>query len=115
MTLKIYHNARCRKSRAGLKYLQERTDDYEIIEYLKSGISPDEIREMLLKLNISASKLVRTQEDLYKKELKGKQFTNDEWIIILTENPKLIRRPVVIGKDKAVIGDPPEELGKMLN
>ena len=114
MGLKIYHNPRCRKSRAGLSYLQEHTGDFEVIEYLKNGISTDEIREILLKLNISPADLARTQEDLYKKELKGKHFTDEEWINILAENPKLIRRPVVIGKHKAVIGDPPEELDKML-
>ncbi len=115
MMLKIYHNPRCRKSRAGLEYLRERTTGFEIIDYIKDGITVEEIREILLKMNVSPKDLVRTQEDLYKKELKGKQFTNEEWISILAENPKLIRRPVVVGKHKAIIGDPPDELEKLLN
>ncbi len=113
--LKIYHNPRCRKSRAGLQYLRERTTGFEIIDYIKDGITVEEIREILLKMNVSPKDLVRTQEELYKKELKGKQFTNEEWISILCENPKLIRRPVVVGKHKAIIGDPPDELEKLLN
>ena len=115
MMLKIYHNPRCRKSRAGLEYLRERTTGFEIIDYIKDGITVEEIREILLKMNVSPKDLVRTQEDIYKKELKGKQFTNEEWISILAENPKLIRRPVVVGKHKAIIGDPPDELEKLLN
>jgi arsenate reductase-like glutaredoxin family protein len=47
----------------------------------------DEIREILQLLNIRAAELVRTQEDLYRKQLKGKQFTEEEWIRILSENP----------------------------
>jgi arsenate reductase (glutaredoxin) len=114
MTFRIYHNPRCRKSRAGLSYLSERTQDFVLKDYIKEGISTGEIREILLKLNIRPEDLVRKQEDIYKKELKGKKFTDDEWIHILAENPKLIRRPVVVGKHKAVIGDPPDELDRLL-
>lgn len=115
MELIIYHNPRCRKSRAGLAYLREKTANFEIREYIKDGINEKEIGEILLKLNIHPVDLVRKQEAIYKKELKGKSFTRDEWIRILAENPKLIRRPVVVGKHKAVIGDPPDELDKMFN
>lgn len=110
MTLKIYHNSRCKKSRAGLEYLSNKTDNYEIVEYLKESISELELREILMKLNKKPSDIVRTQEEVYKKELKGKKFTDDEWIKILLENPKLIQRPIVVGKYKAVIAQPPEEL-----
>jgi len=115
MTLKIYHNPRCRKSRAGLQYLETKTTDFEVIPYIKQGIGENELREILLKLNMKPSEIVRTQEESYKKELKGKNFTDDEWVRILIENPKLIRRPVVLGKHKAVIADPPENIDTMFN
>ena len=113
MSVKVYHNTRCKKSRAGLEHLQTKTDDIEIIQYLKDGITEDELKEIVLKLNISPSNLVRTQEDLYKKELKGKSFTDEEWIKIIAENPKLLKRPVVLTKHKAVIGDPPENIDRL--
>ena len=110
MTYTIFHNPRCKKSRRGLEFLKQKTDDYEIVEYLKKSINVDDLKRLLMKLNIPAEELVRTQEEQYKKELKGKHFTNDEWISILLENPKLMKRPVVEGKYKAVIADPPENL-----
>ncbi len=105
--LKIYHNPRCRKSREGLKYLQDKGIEIEIVDYLNS-ITIEELKLILMKLNKKAQDIVRTQEDYYKKELKGKNFTNEEWIQILIENPKLIQRPIVVGKYKAVIAQPPE-------
>lgn len=114
MSLKIYHNSRCKKSRAGLEYLGSKTDKYEIVEYLKESISEEELRDILLKLNKKPSDIVRTQEEVYKKELKGKKFTDDEWIKILVENPKLIQRPIVVGKYKAVIAQPPEEMDQLI-
>ncbi len=105
--LKIYHNPRCKKSCEGLKYLKEKNVVFQIVKYIEEGISKLEIKEILLKLNKKPHEIVRIQEDYFKKELKGKHFTDDEWIQILIENPKLIQRPIIVGKYKAVIAQPP--------
>ncbi|PKP35075.1 MAG: arsenate reductase [Bacteroidetes bacterium HGW-Bacteroidetes-15] len=111
--LKIYHNSRCKHSRAGLEHLKSKTSAFEVREYLKDPITKEEIREILLKTNLPPSELARTQEDYYKKNLKGRNFNDDEWVKILVDNPKLIKRPIVVGKLKAVIGSTPEEINKM--
>jgi arsenate reductase len=72
------------------------------------------LEEILLKSNLPPEALVRTQEELYKKELKGRGFTRDEWVTIITENPKLLQRPVVVGKYKAVLAQPPEKMEEVL-
>jgi len=112
--IRIYHNPRCRKSRAGLEYLQDKTGDFETIDYIKNGISQEEIREILKKMNTAPSNLVRTQEDYYKKELKGKVIPDEEWIFILSENPRLIQRPIIVTEHKAVLGQPPENIDNLL-
>jgi arsenate reductase (glutaredoxin) len=112
--LKIYHNPRCRKSRAGLDYLMTRHNDVEIIDYIKTGLTRNDLKEILLKTNSKPAELVRKEEDIYKKELKGKSFTDEEWMKILCENPKLLRRPIVISKYKAVVGDPAEKIDVVL-
>lgn len=113
MSVKIYHNPRCKKSRAGLEYLKSKTGDIEIMEYIKNGISVEEIQEILLRLNVPPLEIIRVQEDYYKKQIKGKSFTRDELIRIIAENPKLLRRPVVIHGYKAVIGDPAENIERI--
>ena len=104
--MKIYHNPRCKKSRAGLEFLKEKGIEPEIKLYLSDSLSEEDLKRLLMKLNIPASELVRTQEEQYKKELKGLTFNEDEWITIFLENPKLIRRPIIEDRYKAVIGDP---------
>lgn len=108
--IKIYHNARCKKSRSGLQYLQERTDDIEVVEYLKNPVNEETIQKLLIMLNISPHELVRTQEALYKSNYKGKNFTDNEWVKIMVESPKLIKRPIVVKGNKAVLGDPATDL-----
>ena len=112
--LKIYHNPRCKKSYESLRYLQDKGADIVIIKYLEKGLTRAEIKEMLLKLNKKPYEIIRTQEEYYKKELKGKKFNDDEWIQIIIENPKLLQRPIVIGKYKAVIAQPPELADRLI-
>ncbi|NVO08724.1 MAG: arsenate reductase [Bacteroidales bacterium] len=115
MSYKIYHNSRCKHSRAGLDYLQKMTSEIEVRDYLSEPITAKEINEILLKTNLKPLQIIRTNEAYFKSSLKGRNFTDDELIKIMIENPKLIQRPIVVGKYKAVIGNPPEEINKLFS
>ncbi|NQU84923.1 MAG: arsenate reductase family protein [Mariniphaga sp.] len=111
--MKIYHNSRCSKSRAGLAYLESLNTDFEIIKYIDKGLTVDELTLVVQKTGLIPFELVRTQEKIYKKNYKGKKFSDTEWIVILAENPTLLQRPIVINRDKAVLAQPPEEINKI--
>jgi len=106
----IYHNPRCKKSRAGIQFLQIKTNDFKIVEYLKNPLTEAELKDLLMRLNKKPQEMIRTQEAIYKQNFKGKNFTEDEWVKIMIENPKLIKRPIVVRGSKAVWGDPAEEI-----
>jgi arsenate reductase len=106
----IYHNPRCKKSRAGLQYAIEKKMEFQVREYLKDPLSEAELTALLMKLHLKPVKLIRTQEEVFRKELKGLNMNDEEWIKVMVENPKLIQRPIVEGKYKAVVGDPPENI-----
>lgn len=108
--IKIYHNPRCKKSRAGLQYLEAKKVDFELIEYLKNPIDEKEFEDILMKMNVTPFDMIRTQEEIYKKQFKGKEFNDQEWIKIMLENPKLIKRPIIVKEYKAVWADPPENM-----
>ena len=112
--IKIYHNPRCRKSREGLQLLKESKQEFKIIEYLKETLSFDELKSIINLLGITPLELIRKNESIWKKNYKGKELTNDEVIRAMTEHPKLIERPIVINKEKAVIGRPPENIEYIL-
>jgi arsenate reductase len=112
--MKIYHNPRCSKSRQGLAILQDSNAEFEIIKYLEQSITSEELKEILDLLNISPIELIRKNEMIWKQNYKGKNLTDQELISAMVENPKLIERPIVINKDKAVIGRPPEIIKSIL-
>lgn len=111
--LQIYHNPRCSKSRTGLDYLKTKTMDFEVIDYLKTGLTAETLRQILQRLNVKPIELVRTQEDYFKQQLKGKNFSDEEWIQIIIENPRLLKRPIIVNKYKAVWADPAELADKL--
>lgn len=110
---KIYHNPRCKKSRAGLKYLESKGLTFEIEHYLQDGLSENILQEILDKSGLKPIDLVRKQEEKYRKELKNKEISDQEWLHIIVDNPKLLQRPIVIRGDKAVLADPPENIDSL--
>lgn len=110
MTIEIYHNPRCSKSRQTLALLEEHGVKPTIIEYLKKPLSADEIKSIIHKLGFSSAReLMRTKETEYKEQ--GLKDVTDENVLInaMVSTPKLIERPIVINGEQAKIGRPPEQ------
>ena len=112
--MKIYHNPRCRKSREGIKYLESKKINFEVIDYIKNNLSSEQIKNILKKLQLKPIELVRKNEVIWKDKYKGKEFTDDQLMKILSNEPKLIERPIIVSEKLAVIGRPAENIDKLL-
>jgi len=112
--MKIYHNPRCGKSRAALKYLLDNGFKPEVIEYLKTPPTLNELKEILSKANLKAFDLIRTKEDVYISVYKGKTLTEDQWIEAMIKNPILMERPIIVKADNVIIGRTEENLQELL-
>ena len=111
----IYHNPRCSKSRQTLEILNQQDVDTEIVLYLENPLSAEEIASILKKLGLSSRDIIRKGEEEYKLlNIKDQSLTENELISFMSENPKLIERPIVVKGDKAIIGRPPENVLSLL-
>ena len=110
-----YHNPRCRKSREGLTFLNEKNIKPKIREYLKENLTHQELVSILSKLNMKPDELMRKNEAIYKNEIKGKKLTDDQLILKMVENPKLIERPILVHGNRATIGRPAENFMSILD
>tara|TARA_B100000953_G_scaffold222431_1_gene184148 strand:- start:847 stop:1188 length:342 start_codon:yes stop_codon:yes gene_type:complete len=113
--MKIYHNPRCSKSRQALSLIQEKGENPKIIEYLKERVSIQDLGLLLIMLKIKPIELIRKGEQIWKEKYNGKELTDDEIIMAMVENPKLIERPIVVKNGKAIIGRPPEKVLNLLS
>jgi len=110
----IWHNPRCSKSRNAVTLLEEEGVEAEIVKYLDTPPSKEEIVNMLKMLGITARELMRTKEAIYK-ELGLKEVTDEDALIdAMAANPKLIERPIVIKDGKAAIGRPIENIIELI-
>lgn len=115
MSIKIYHNPRCSKSRQTLQLLNEQGVEPEIVEYLKAPPSVAELTEVLQMLGIGPRELMRRKETEYKQSgADNPQLSDSELIQLMVAHPKLIERPIVIHNGKAAIGRPPEQVLELL-
>ena len=97
--IQIWHNPKCSKSRNAMTLLEEKGINADVVKYLESTPTKEQLTEVLKKLNMSAKELLRTGEDVYK-ELNLKDENDEEKLInIMVENPILIERPIIIKGD----------------
>ncbi|MFQ5568731.1 MAG: arsenate reductase (glutaredoxin) [Rhodothermales bacterium] len=108
----IYHNPRCSKSRATLDILRRENVHVDVIDYLKTPPTAEELADICTRLDIEPAALIRTKESLFKElglSLDDPR-SREAWCALLAEHPRLIERPIVIVNGKAVIGRPPENV-----
>ena len=111
----IYHNPRWGKSRESVQILNDLSVDYEIIDYLNMPPSAVELQSLANKMGVNARDFIRTKEAVFK-ELNLQPHLDDNAFMFqkMSENPKLIERPIVVKGDKAVLGRPPEKIEDLL-
>ncbi len=116
MSVKIYHNPRCSKSRQTLQLLQEQSITPEVVEYLKTPPSANELREVLDLLGMKPRELMRRKEKEYKASgADDPSLSDDQLIELMAQHPRLIERPIVIANGRAAIGRPPEQVLDILS
>lgn len=115
MNTVIYHNPRCSKSRQALSLLEEAGANAQVVKYLETPPSAEELDALLTKLGLEPVDVMRTKDDLFKElGLVGKRFSREEGIRLLAEHPALLERPIVVRGDKAVVARPPERVSEVL-
>jgi len=114
----VWHNPRCRKSREGLaaagQLAKKLGTSVEIRRYLDHPPTADELKKVLQMAGLSPRDILRKQEKVWKEQFKGKDFSDEELLQIMADHPKLIERPLVIYRNKAVLARPADKVNELL-
>ena len=115
MSVIIYHNPHCSKSRQTLQLIQEQDIEPVIVEYLETPPTEEELDHILSLLNMEPRDLMRKKEKDYKAAgLDKPELTHKQLIRGMVQHPKVIERPIVLNNGKATIGRPPENVLEIL-
>ena len=112
--IKIYHNPRCTKSRQGVAFLEEKGVEFKVIKYLEDAFTFQTLTEVIAELAIHPMELIRKNEAIWKSNFKGKELSDAQIIQAMVDFPKLIERPIVVNKGRAVIARPTEKIEEVL-
>ncbi|QAA81010.1 arsenate reductase (glutaredoxin) [Aequorivita sp. H23M31] len=110
----LYHNPRCSSSREALRLLEESGETIEVVKYLQNPLSKKELEQLIELLGIKPIDLVRTKEDEWKENFKGKNLTDSQIIDAMVKFPKLMERPIAVNGTQAIIGRPAKNVLKIL-
>ena len=109
----LLHNPRCSKSRQALAILQERGCDFQTRLYLEEPLSKAELQDILARLRLKPSELVRRGEQAFK-EANLKLATEEQILEAMLAEPKLIERPILVVDGEAVVGRPSEAVLELI-
>ncbi len=115
MSVTIYHNPRCSKSRQTLEIIKDQGIKPTVIEYLVNPPTQKELKNILKLLEMEPIDLMRKKESVFKElKLDKTSSSSNDLIETMIQNPILIERPIVLSGRKAVLGRPPENVMKIL-
>ncbi len=116
MQVTIYHYPKCSTSASALAFLRTKNIEPEVILYCETGLKKDEIHSLTKLLNIKDFKEIIKRNGLTYRHLglAHKNLTNEEWLEIIIQNPKLLQRPIIIHKNTAIIGKNTEIIDEFL-
>jgi arsenate reductase len=113
MSLTIYHNPRCSKSRKTLELIESRGIQPTIVEYLSTPPDASTLLEIAGQLGMPLADLLRRGEAEFKEAGDSVPLDDENrlaaWIV---SNPKVLQRPIVVDTDsgRAIVGRPPENV-----
>jgi arsenate reductase len=108
MTVTIWHNPRCSKSRQTLELLNKKGVEPTIREYLKEPPSKAEVEKLIDMVGGDPGELVRDGEAEFKALGKKKgEMSKADIAKAIAAHPILLQRPIVVSGKKAAIGRPP--------
>ncbi|MFI5000069.1 MAG: arsenate reductase (glutaredoxin) [Reyranellales bacterium] len=115
MTVTIWHNPRCGKSRQTLELLHRKGVEPTIREYLKAPPSRAEVEKLIDLLGGDPRDLVRDGEPEFKALKKKKtDLSKADIAKAIATHPILLQRPIVVVGSRAAIGRPPEAVLSLL-
>ncbi len=111
MSVEIYHNPRCSKSRQTLQLIENQGIEPKITRYLDTPPDETTLEGILDMLNLEPRDLMRKKEKEYKEQgLDDPTLSRKQLISAMVKSPRLIERPIVIKDGKAALGRPPEKV-----
>lgn len=115
MQVTIWHNPKCSNSRGALEILRERGIEPEILEYVKTPPTREQLQALVDALDIPLREALRSKEAVYAELGLGEPGVTDAQLFeAVLAHPVLLNRPIVVTAAGAKLCRPPETVLELL-
>jgi len=115
MKITIYQKPTCGTCRQVYTALKESGVDFDSVDYYVEPLSEAKLKDLVKKMGIKASELLRKKEEIYKTlKLSEKEVSDEEAVRLMVKHPALLQRPIVEKGAKAILARPAERLKEIL-
>jgi arsenate reductase len=112
----IYHNPRCGTSRNTLAMLEQAGYQPEVVEYLKTGWTAEQLKDLIRQVGGGARAILRDKgTPAAELGLLETAVSDDVLIKAMTQHPELVNRPIVVTPIGAVLARPSERVAEVLD
>lgn len=116
MSITAYLYNSCTSCRKTDEMLRQSGVDYERREYFKDTFTKDELRTLLEAHGLTIADVISTRSTPYKQhDLANRQLSDEEILDLMVEDPRLLRRPIVISGDRVLIGHNASKLQELID
>lgn len=115
MTVVIFHNPNCSKSRAALDLIRASGQDPVVVPYLKTGWTKPQLQALFAVAGIGAREALRAGRGPAKNLGLLDEGVSEETILdAMVAHPELVERPLVCSPKGVKICRPPELVNALL-
>lgn len=112
--LTVYEKPTCTTCRKVSKILMDKGIDFEKVNYYIEPFSKSKLKSLLKKMGMKPSELLRRNEKVYiELDIKNKNYSEEEILNLMIQNPDLVQRPILELGDKAVLARPVENINSL--
>ena len=106
----LYYDPASSVSKKTLAYASSISKSINMVDCGKERFTPTVWRQILNMLSMEPKQIVNKAASYYQSNLRGRNFSQDDWINILAHHPDLIRSPIAIRGNRAVLVDNPTDV-----
>lgn len=102
-TVTIFYKGDNRSDKEALGYARPLRNHSHEIDITKDNITSTQLMEIIEALGVDIEALVDKESDLYQEKYKDMSFDTNNWLTIMTQNPEIIKTPIVFVGDRGMI------------
>ena len=110
----IYYNPDSSPDRKTVAYAQSVVSHVKSYSFSKNPSSNWSWQMILKSMNRHPKELMNKAHPYYQEHIRGREFDEESWVNVLQRNPQLLKAPIAIRGNRAILCESPTDIYKLV-